>query len=79
MEKASIDAELMRLTRLRSQHHETQYRIRSQIRHLTEEVPLVTQRIENLQQDLAVRTDTQGDNFSMLIEGQQCDKPRSGR
>ena len=73
VEKASIDAELMRLTRLRSQHHETQYRIRSQIRHLTEEIPLVNQRIENLQQDLGARTDTQGDNFSMLIEGQQCD------
>ena len=73
IEKAAIDAELMRLTRLRSQHHETQYRIRSQIRHLTEEIPLVAQRIENLRQDIAARTDTQGDNFSMLIDGQQCD------
>ena len=32
IEKASIDAELARLTRLHKQHHETQYRLRFQIR-----------------------------------------------
>jgi hypothetical protein len=51
IEKASVDAEITRLTRLRSQHGEAQYRIRSQARHFKEQIPLYTQRIENLKLD----------------------------
>ena len=38
IEKAQVDAELMRLTRLRSAHAEEQYRIRANLRHSHEEV-----------------------------------------
>src|ERR1035437_5606914 len=42
IEKAHIDAELSRLSRLRAQHHETQYRIRNTILRTHEEVEMLT-------------------------------------
>ena len=69
IEKAHIDAEVGRLGRLRAQHHETQYRIRSTIRRSHEEIEILTRRIENLHKDIATRRPTQGDAFNVLIEG----------
>src|ERR1019366_7974502 len=69
IEKAHIDAEVGRLGRLRAQHHETQYRIRSTIRRSHEEIEILTRRIENLHKDIAARRPTQGDAFNVSIEG----------
>jgi N12 class adenine-specific DNA methylase/predicted O-methyltransferase YrrM len=68
IEKASVDAEVMRLNRLRSQHSETQYRIRSDLRRLTENIPDSKQHIENLKRDMAQRADTRGDAFQIQLE-----------
>jgi N12 class adenine-specific DNA methylase/SAM-dependent methyltransferase len=68
IEKASVDAEVMRLNRLRSQHAETQYRIRSDLRRLSEQIPGFRQHIENLTLDMAQRIDTHGDAFQIEIE-----------
>ena len=68
MEKATVDAEIARLTRLRSQHTETQYRIRDQIRHFTEDIPFFKKRIENLKSDMQQRKETRGDAFQIQIE-----------
>jgi N12 class adenine-specific DNA methylase/predicted O-methyltransferase YrrM len=79
IEKASIDAEVTRLTRLRSQHAETQYRIRSSIRRLSDEIPTFAARIENLKHDLAHRKDTRGDAFEIQIAGNVCrDRAKAG-
>jgi len=79
MEKATVDAEITRLTRLRSQHGETQFRIRSQSRRLKEEIPLLTQRIENLKLDLNDRRDTRGELFEIEIEKSAYkDRPIAG-
>ena len=69
IEKAHIDAELGRLSRLRAQHHETQYRIRNTIRRTHEEVEILTSRIENFHKDISARQPTQGDAFKVRIEG----------
>jgi N12 class adenine-specific DNA methylase len=69
IEKAHIDAELGRLSRLRAQHYETQYRIRNTIRRTHAEVEILTSRIENLRKDIAARQPTQGDAFKVRIEG----------
>jgi hypothetical protein len=69
IEKAHIDAEMGRLSRLRSQHHETQYRIRHTIRRTTEEIDILSRRIENLHKDIAARQPTQGDAFRIRMEG----------
>jgi N12 class adenine-specific DNA methylase len=68
IEKASVDAEITRLTRLRSQHAEAQYRIRSSVRHLKDEIPIITRRIESLRLDLPDRRETRGDAFEIQLE-----------
>jgi N12 class adenine-specific DNA methylase len=71
IEKAGIDAEVARLTRLRSQHTQTQYNLRYQFRHLTEEVPRFQKRLEEVQRDMTTRHDTSGDKFVIELEGQE--------
>jgi N12 class adenine-specific DNA methylase len=73
IEKAQVDAELMKLTQLRSAHAEEQYRIRANLRHSHEEVQRCTERLANLQQDLALRQDTSGDRFRIELDGQTLD------
>jgi N12 class adenine-specific DNA methylase len=73
IEKAQVDAELIRLTRLRSAHAEEQYRIRSSLRHSHEEVQAWTERLANLQQDLTLRQDTSGDKFRIELDKQTLD------
>jgi len=71
IEKAQVDAELMRLTRLRSAHAEEQYRIRSNLRRSHEDAEMFTARLTNLRQDLTLRQDTSGDKFIIDLDGQE--------
>jgi N12 class adenine-specific DNA methylase len=73
IEKAQVDAELVRLTRLRSAHADEQYRIRSGLRRSHEDVETFTARLSNLRQDITVRQDTSGEKFTIQIDGQQSD------
>jgi N12 class adenine-specific DNA methylase len=68
IEKASVDAEVMRLQRLRHQHAHTQDRIRYEFRRLTERIPDCQKFIEHLQMDMKQRTDTRGDAFQIKLE-----------
>ncbi len=71
IEKAQVDAELMRLTRLRSAHAEEQYRIRSTLRRSHEDAEMFTARLTNLRQDITLRQNTSGDKFIIELDGQQ--------
>ncbi len=71
IEKAQVDAELIRLTRLRSAHAEEQYRIRSNLRRSHEDAEMFTGRLTNLRQDIAIRQDTSGDKFTIELDGQE--------
>jgi N12 class adenine-specific DNA methylase len=73
IEKAQVDAELMKLNRLRSAYAEEQYRIRASLRHSHEEAQRDTERLANLQQDLAVRQDTSSGKFRIELDGQTLD------
>jgi hypothetical protein len=73
IEKAQVDAELIRLARLRSAHAEEQYRIRSSLRHSREEVEAWTERLAHLHEDLKLRQDTSGDNFRIELDKQVLD------
>jgi hypothetical protein len=73
IEKAQVDAELIRLTRLRSAHAEEQYRIRSSLRHAREEAETWTERLANLREDLKLRQDTSGDKFRIELDKQVLD------
>jgi uncharacterized coiled-coil protein SlyX len=71
IEKARIDAEVARLSRLHCEHQETMYKLRSRVRHLTDDLPRLDKRLEDVRRDLTIRQDTSGDNFLMTIEGQE--------
>jgi len=73
IEKAQVDAELMRLTRLRSAHAEEQYRIRTNLRRSHEEAEVFTERLANLRQDITTRLDTTGDKFRIEVDRQLLD------
>lgn len=70
IEKAEVDAELIRLTRLRSAHAEEQYRIRSNLRRSHEDAEMFSSRLTNLRQDIARRQDTSGDKFTIELDRQ---------
>src|SRR6202453_1412930 len=67
IEKAQVDAEVMRLTRLRSQHSEALFHTRRSLRHAHEDIPQLEQKIANIGDDLKIRQNTQGDAFAMKI------------
>jgi TolA-binding protein len=71
IEKARIDAEIARLSRLHCEHQETQYKLRSRVRHLTDELPRLEKRLEDVRRDITTRQDTSGDKFVMVLEGQE--------
>src|SRR6202453_4750652 len=73
IEKAQVDAEFIRLTRLRSAHAEEQYRIRSNLRHTHEEVQAWTERLANLREDLPLPQATSGDLFRIELDKQVLD------
>jgi N12 class adenine-specific DNA methylase len=71
IEKARIDAEVARLSRLHCEHQETQFRLRSRVRHLNDELPRLEKRLEDVGRDIGARQDTSGDNFVLVLEGQE--------
>lgn len=71
IEKARIDAEVGRLSRLHCEHQETMFKLRTRVRHLADEIPAHEKRLEAVRQDLKVREDTNGDKFMMILEGQE--------
>lgn len=73
IEKASIDAEVARLARLQTQHHESDYRIRRRIRYLNDELPRLEKRLQCVRTDIGARRDTRGDSFAIEIDGQTID------
>jgi hypothetical protein len=68
IEKAKVDAEVMRLSRLRSEHSESQYGTRNRLRMAGEDVTRLERQVAAVEKDLAARQDTQGDNFRITLE-----------
>jgi hypothetical protein len=73
IEKAKVDAEVMRLSRLRAEHSEAQFGNRNRVRMLEQDVARLEHRIEAMKRDLAARQDTRGDNFRIVLNGQKYD------
>jgi len=73
IEKAQVDAELIKLNRLRSAYAEEQYRIRASLRHSQEDAQRDAERLANLKLDMAMRQDTSGDKFRIELDGQKLD------
>ncbi|MBA3831707.1 MAG: DEAD/DEAH box helicase family protein [Chthoniobacterales bacterium] len=80
IEKATIDAEVMRLTRLKRQHAESLYQMRYRIRRIGDNATITEREIANIREDLCNRTSTRGDNFSMTVKNETfTDRVKGGR
>ncbi|MEO6754371.1 MAG: DEAD/DEAH box helicase family protein, partial [Chthoniobacteraceae bacterium] len=80
IEKAQVDAEVMRLTRLKKQHAESLYQMRYRLKGLADSVQTCEREIANIREDLRTRTSTRGDNFSMIVKKEAfTDRVKAGR
>lgn len=80
IEKATIDAEVMRLTRLKKQHSESQYQMRYRIKSLGESAQIAERHIAGIREDLRTRTSTRGDDFTMTVLKETfTDRTKAGR
>ena len=80
IEKATVDAEVMRLTRLKRQHAESHYQMRHRIRRLNDNAAVLEREIANIREDLRTRTSTRGDNFVMTVKNETfTDRVKAGR
>ncbi len=70
VEKANLDAEVARLSRLEGQHREAQFRLRHRLRAESDDLPRLYRRLEALRKDVAVREDTRGDRFVFHLDGE---------
>ena len=80
IEKAAVDAEVMRLTRLRKQHLESQYQIRHRVKSMGDSIGLTERQIANLREDLRTRADTEGESFTIRVMKENfIDRTKAGR
>ena len=71
IEKAKVDSEVMRLSRLRAEHQESQFTARSRMRMLESDVARFGRHVGGMEQDLKLRRDTSGEKFAMTVGGQK--------
>jgi N12 class adenine-specific DNA methylase len=80
IEKARIDADVMRLTRLKKQHAESLYQMRYQIRRINDHAAMLEREIASIREDLRTRTSTRADNFVMTVKNETLtDRIKAGR
>jgi len=70
IEKAKVDAEVMKLARLRAEFAESQFANRSRHRLLEQDAARLERQLSATEQDLASRQDTLGDRFRIVLNGE---------
>jgi hypothetical protein len=79
IEKAKVDAEVMRLSRLRAEHNESQYTARARLRMTEQDAVRFERWTGQIKQDMATRRDTHGERFQMTVNGEVfTDRPKAG-
>ncbi len=80
IEKAHVDAEVMRLTRLKKQHTESLYQMRYRLKTLGDSIQSSERDIASIREDLRTRTNTRGDQFTMTVQKEIfTDRVKAGR
>jgi N12 class adenine-specific DNA methylase len=70
VEKAKVDAEVMKLSRLRAEHAESQFSHRGRLRMMEQDVVRLERQMGATEKDLAARQDTQGEKFKIVLNGE---------
>ncbi len=80
IEKAHVDAEVVRLTRLKKQHAESLYQMRYRLKGLGDNIQRCEREIASIREDLRTRISTRGDNFSMTVQKEAfTERVKAGR
>lgn len=74
VEKATVDADAARLSRLRRAHLDDQHRLRRTLDAAERRIASTQLRVRSLEESIARRTDTRGDRFSMAIDDTRHNK-----
>lgn len=74
LEKASVDADVARLTRLQRSHHDDQHRLRRTLDAAERRAAAESERIRVIGDLLARRTDTRGDRFTVTVDARRHTK-----
>jgi outer membrane murein-binding lipoprotein Lpp len=74
LEKAGVDADVARLSRLERAHHDDQHRLRRTFDTATQRANRCTQRADQLESVLERVVDTHGDRFAMTVDGRHHTK-----
>ncbi len=69
MQKAGLEAEIARLQRQEAAHFDDQHAVRSQMATARRGIATSERRIGQIEQDIAIRTPTRGDLFTMTVNG----------
>jgi N12 class adenine-specific DNA methylase len=79
IEKAKVDAEVMKLSRLRAEHSESQFSNRGRLRMMEQDIARFERQIAATEKDLVTRQDTQGDKFRIVLDGTEfTDRVKAG-
>lgn len=70
MQKAGLEADIVRLERLRAAHDDDLFSVRRQIRDAERDVEQATRRIAEIGEDIARLVPTAGDAFAMMVAGE---------
>jgi chromosome segregation ATPase len=79
MQKAGLEAEIARLQRQESAYFDDQHAVRSQLAAATRAIASAERQVTGIEQDIATRTPTRGDLFSMEVNGiRYTERPKAG-
>ncbi len=80
MQKAGLEADIVRLDRLRAAHEDDQYAVRRQMRDAKREIEVSTRRIDEIGQNITRRQSMSDDAFTMTVLGQAyAERKEAGR
>ena len=74
MEKAAVDADVARLSRLERAHHDDQHRLRRTLETATHRADVAEHRASGLESVVGRVVDTRGDRFAMTVDGSSHSK-----
>jgi hypothetical protein len=69
MQKAGLEAEIARLQRQEAAYFDDQHAVRGQLAAATRAIATAERRVGEIEQDIAIRTPTRGDLFTMEVNG----------
>ena len=80
LEKAGVDTELAKLSLLKSQWDQQQWRNKQELAALPKRIETIQQRIAAIEADIAVRQNVSGNRFAIEIEGKRhTDRTEAGK